>query len=221
MRRLKIKAVIFDMDGVITDTMPFHFRAWEKIFKNEGLHVTECEIYLREGQPGNVTIKEIFRERGLRLSREILARILRAKEEMFKESVGRHFISGSRPYIRTLKSRGYMLALVTGTARHEVVKILPKSILGLFDVTVAGDEVEKGKPDPEPYLIALKKLGIKPREAVVLENAPFGIQSARSAGIKCLALETSLPKKYLKGAYLVFASFDALRKGVELTLSED
>jgi len=216
MKQLKLKAVIFDMDGVITDTMPFHYRAWRKIFKNEGLLVSEKEIYLREGQPGNITIKEIFSERGLKLTPETLARILSSKEEKFKKSVCRRFIRGSRPFIHLLKIKGFMLALVTGTARNEVKKILPKKLSSMFDVSITGDEVKHGKPDPEPYLLALKRLKIKAKDAIVLENAPFGILSAKSAGLRCIALETSLPKRYLQKADYVYSSYKSLVNSLEL-----
>ncbi|HAJ57600.1 MAG TPA: hypothetical protein DCL35_07530 [Candidatus Omnitrophica bacterium] len=211
----KVKAGIFDMDGVITNTMPYHYRAWKKVFKDEGINVSECEIYLREGQPGNITIKEIFSERGERYDEHRMKRILAEKERLFKKTVRRRFIRGSRPFLYFLRSKGIRLALVTGTARHEVVRILPEKLLGLFEVTITGDEVKRGKPHPEPYLLALKKLGIRAKEAVVIENAPFGIRSAKHAKIACIALETSLPKGYLKSADHVFPSFKELKEKVD------
>lgn len=211
---LKVKAVIFDMDGVITDTMPFHFRAWRKIFKDEGFDVTECEVYLREGQPGNVTLKEIFKEHGVPYQEEDARRILSKKEKLLKRILRRRFIPGSRQCLHFLKKRGFQLGLVTGTARHEAEKILPKRLLKLFDVTITGNDVKKGKPHPEPYLSALKKLNVRPREAVVIENAPFGIHAAKQAKIRCLALESSLPRKYLQGADTIFSSFKELRRRI-------
>lgn len=221
MYKFKVKAVIFDMDGVITNTMPAHFRAWKKIFKREGLNATKCEIYLREGQPGNITIKEIFREHGLPFDVRKTKPILAKKEKLFKKIVRTRFIPGARSLLHFLKNRGFQLALVTGTSRHEVRRILPKHVFNLFSVTVTGDEVKRGKPNPEPYLVALKKLNMKPREVVVIENAPFGIRSAKRAHLTCLALETSLPgrqaglpKTYLKDADFVFSSFKNLRVSV-------
>ena len=215
----KAKAVIFDMDGVITNTMPYHFRAWRKIFRQEGLDVTECEIYLREGQPGNITIKEIFKEHGLVFDENRATLMLAQKERLFKNTVRQDFIPGARPFLSSLKKNGFMLALVTGTARHEAEHILPKGLLRIFDVTITGNDVKKGKPHPEPYLLALKKLKLRPKEAIVIENAPFGIRSAKLAKIACIALETSLPKNYLKDADLVFPSFRKLTKKVSFIRS--
>ena len=94
----KIKAVIFDMDGVITDTMPYHLRAWKTIFREEGIKVIQCEIYLREGQPGIVTLKEIFKEHKKTFDETIARRILKKKEILFKKLLRRRFVPGARSF---------------------------------------------------------------------------------------------------------------------------
>ncbi len=207
----QIRAVIFDMDGVITDTMTYHMRAWRMIFARYGIHVSKNDIYKREGQRGINSVEEIFGEFGRPFDIAGGKRILLEKEELFKQIVKKRFIGGSRNFLKLLKRRGFKLALVTGTARHEVHQILPVDILNLFDVVVCGCEVQNGKPHPEPYLTALEKLNIKAKDAIVIENAPFGIRSAKAAGIRCLAIETSLPKEFLKQADAVFHSFAHLR----------
>jgi beta-phosphoglucomutase len=216
MKQLHVKAVLFDMDGVIANTMPYHFRAWKKVFKDAGLEVTSREVFLREGQPGRLTVKELFTERGIPFSKEIADTILNKKEALFKKIVKRRFISGSRGYLNHLQKKGVRLALVTGTSRHETHRILPKKIFNMFDVVVTGNDVKHGKPHPEPYLLALKKLQCKPDEAFVIENAPFGIRSAKKADLVCIALETSLPKGYLKEADYIFASFRELKARIAL-----
>jgi beta-phosphoglucomutase-like phosphatase (HAD superfamily) len=75
-----------------------------------------------------------------------------------------------------------------------------------------GDEVRHGKPHPEPYLRALKKMRIGSEDAIVIENAPFGIRSAKKAGLACIALETSLCRAYLKSADFIFSSYRDLRR---------
>lgn len=212
---LKIKAVIFDMDGVITNTMPDHFRAWRKVLLiMSGISVTKRDIYLREGQPGSITLREIFREKGHAIGRAQAQEILQAKEKLFKKIVRRRFVPGARGFLRYLKNNGFTLGLVTGTARHEVERILPRPIMDLFSVVVTGCEVKKGKPHPEPYLMALKKLKIRSKEAVVIENAPFGIRSAKRARLRCLALETSLPRSFLKEADFISSTYADLRRAV-------
>lgn len=208
--RVKTHAVIFDMDGVITDTMPYHFRVWKELFRREGIDVSHEDVYKREGQKGIDSVREIFTEYGLPYREEHARALLKEKEQRFKRVFRRRFITGSRSFLRRLRGRGFKLALVTGTSRHEAVQLLPPQLLGLFDVTVCGCEVQNGKPHPEPYLTALRKMGVAPGKAVVIENAPFGIRSAKAAGIRCLGIETSLPKTYLHQADAVFHSFKDL-----------
>ena len=206
----KVGAVIFDMDGVITDTMPYHLRVWREIFVREGIVVTHEDIYKREGQKGLDSVREIFTEYRKPYHEPHARALLKEKEERFKQIFKRRFIAGSRSFLRGLKAQGVKLALVTGTSRHEAMDILPEHLWNRFDVTVCGCDVHNGKPHPEPYLTALKKLSVKPQEAVVIENAPFGIRSAKAAGICCLAIETSLPEFYLNQADGVFHSFKDL-----------
>ncbi len=221
LHKLSVKAVIFDMDGVITNTMPDHYRAWVKILKKEGVAVTHHDIYSREGQRGIHSVEEMFKKYKRSFTNEIAARILKDKEEYFKKIVKTRFVPGARKFLKNLYRRNFKLALVTGTSRHELHQILPDSIYQLFSIVVTGNDVKDGKPHPEPYLKALKKLRIRAIEAVVIENAPFGIQSAKHAGLRCLALETSLPKKYLKRADFIFPSIKNLNQNVRFVLKED
>ncbi len=207
-----VRAVVFDMDGVITDTMSYHMRAWRQVLARHGLSVLKNDIYKREGQKGINSLEEIFKDYRKPFDLKLGRKILLEKEELFKAIVKKRFITGSRSFLKDLKNRGFKLALVTGTARHEVHKILPQEIYDLFDAVVCGCDVRNGKPHPEPYLTALKKLNLKPAQAVVIENAPFGIQSSKAAGMRCLGLETSLPKEFLKQADAVFESFAHIKK---------
>jgi len=211
-----INNFIFDMDGVITNTMPYHLKVWSKIFKDCGIDVTWKDIYKREGQKGIESVKEIFAEYGkpfsIRLGEQLLAR----KEQHLKKIVQVRFIPYSRNFLKHLHACSKRLALVTGTSRHAVLKILPKSIFELFDVVICGCDVQNGKPHPEPYLKALTKLKVFSNDTIAIENAPFGIRSAKRAGLKCLAVTTSLPKEYLKEADHIFASVKDLKNHIQL-----
>lgn len=212
--KLKVDAVIFDMDGVITNTMPDHFKAWRQIFAEYGIPVSHLDVYSREGQRGIHSVFEIFREDNKTIDLKGAKKILAAKEKLFKKIVKTRFIPGARRFLYFLSKRNFKLALVTGTARHEAHKILPPHLFNLFSVVVTGSDVKNGKPHPEPFLLALKKLGYAAKRAVVIENAPFGIESAQKAGLKCFALETSLKRQYLKKADAVFLSIKDLRSRV-------
>ena len=217
---LKVKAVIFDMDGVITHTMPDHYKAWKAVLKEEGVNVTFHDIYSREGQRGIHSVKEIFAKYGIPFSLSRAKGILRKKEEYFKKIVKNRFVRGARRFLKGLHRIGFSLGLVTGTSRHELQRILPGLIYNLFSVIITGTDVVKGKPHPEPFLKAIKHLKVNPKDAVVIENAPLGISSAKKAGLLCIALETSLAKEYLREADYTFHSIGHLEKNIKLTLKK-
>jgi len=210
----RVKAVIFDMDGVITNTMPDHYRAWKEVLRWNNIHVTHYDIYSREGQPGEEALKEIYQKYCIPYREEVGVKILSEKEEYFKKTVKQRFIAGSRTLLKKLHKLNLRLALVTGTARQELHRILPDHLYRLFSVTVTGNDVKFGKPHPEPFERAIQNLGISAEEAVVIENAPYGIRSAKAAGLKCFALETSLPKEYLSHADVVFQSIKDLNNKI-------
>jgi HAD superfamily hydrolase (TIGR01509 family) len=210
--QFQISTLIFDMDGVITDTMPYHFRAWRSVFTSKGITVSHEDVYKREGQKGIDSIRELFAEKEKYYTDTIGKKLLQSKEKLFKRIFKRKFIAGSRTFIKRSVAQGFKLGLVTGTSRPEAKRLLPEELWNCFDVTVCGCDVQNGKPHPEPYLKALIKLNVRPTEAVVFENAPFGIRSAKAAGLFCIALETSLSASYLKGADAIFPSFKTISR---------
>ncbi len=195
------------MDGVITLSMPYHYRALVKVFAEEGVHLSRFDVYEREGQKALDSIFEIFADRGKPMTLPLAKDILARKEKLFNRIIRTKFVPGARTFLRTWRGRGLKMALVTGTARREVVKMLPEQVLSCFDIMVCGEDVKNGKPHPEPYQKALGALKVAGGEALVLENAPFGITAAVRAGLKCIALETSLPKRYLKEADIVIKGY--------------
>ncbi len=208
----RLQAVIFDMDGVLVDSMPFHATAWIRVLREIGVSVSREEIYAREGESGTAAVRFFLRQHGRELSPEATRELLVKKEGIFKHLGRVEPFPGARDLVRALQALGKRLAIVTGTAREELQSLLPPDLLAFFDVLVTGDQVKHGKPDPEPYLTALEKLGVEARQALVVENAPLGIQSAKSAGILCLAVETSLQCPQLSGADGCFADMQDLAR---------
>ena len=200
------------MDGVITMSMPLHYRAWARVFAGIGIKVSRFEVYRREGQKGLDSVMEISAKYGKPVTTAVAKELLLKKELFFKKIVHTRFVPGARRFIKQCHHRGLKTGLVTGTARHEVEKILPEALIKAFDVIVCGSDVRNGKPHPEPYLKALKALKIAGGEALVIENAPFGITSAVKAGVRCVAIETSLPRRYLKEADHVVRNYTELKK---------
>jgi beta-phosphoglucomutase len=199
------------MDGVITDSMPYHCEAWRRIFERYGIFVSQEEILKREGERGLVTLETILSEQGHELSQEEIRKALEDKEEIFRSLANPTLFPGADTLVQMIRERGKRLALVTGTSGEEARTNLPSDLLACFDVLVSGDMVTEGKPHPEPYRMALSLIGAKPDESLVIENAPYGIASARRAGLRCIAVTTSLPAKYLQNADKIVRDLEELR----------
>jgi beta-phosphoglucomutase len=211
MKKLKPEAVIFDLDGIIIDTMPYHRMAWQDTLKPLGVNISKIDVYLREGEKYTTSARDFLKIKYPKVTKEMIAMLVDIRKNTLKKIVKKTVIfKGARELLTRLDAKGVHLGLVTATLRKEVKRMLPKNLYKKFDVIVTGDEVKNGKPHPEPYLKAIKKLGVKKKDAVVIENAPYGIRSAKKAGIFCVAIETSLPKRFLKDADLVVKSIKSI-----------
>lgn len=192
-----LKGVLFDLDGVLVDTMKLHDEAWRKAIAKYGLEVSKEEIYRREGEKGTVTAHDLLVKAGQNPYPEMIQNLIFEKEKIFKKYPKAQIFPGAFTCVEFLHRQGHALALVTGSFLAEVQVTLPDDFLKLFKAVITADSVHYGKPHPEPYLLALEKLGLRPSQAVVIENAPYGIRSAKAAGLACVAVETSLPRSYL------------------------
>ena len=122
-----------------------------------------------------------------------------AKDEYYQVHHSFAFYPDAIPTVELIRTGGAKTALVTGAKRERIMSTVDKATLKLFDTVVTGDDVTHGKPSPEPYLLAAKKLGKSPNQCLVVENAPLGVKSAKAAGMKCLAIGSTLPKDELPG----------------------
>jgi beta-phosphoglucomutase len=208
------RAVLFDMDGVITDTMPLHFEAWKTSLEPYGVAVDIMDVYLREGMTSQMMAREIIRAKGKALSDEEMKKAVDEKTRIFSELVLKQAQAYDcvRETLRMLRNNGIKLALVTGSKRESVSSVLKKvGLEGAFDVIVSADDITNGKPDPEPYLVAMKKLDVPALDCVVVENAPLGIKAAKAAKVGfVMALETTLDASYLQEADNIIPSFSGL-----------
>ena len=205
-----LNSVIFDMDGVIVDGMPYHIESWKKALSTVGITVTDLEIYLMEGMTGEETIKELINKKKKSLSDESIRSVLKLKRKIFNDIFTVKLMKGSKELLLELHRLDYRLALVTGTRLEVVKKVLQMGLDDVFKIVITGEMVSNGKPNPEPYLKAVNELGVNKEDCLVVENAPAGITSAKNAGLTCFAVQTSLPGEYLKGADKIFQSIDEL-----------
>lgn len=203
-----INTVIFDMDGVVVDGMPYHIQSWKEALSTIDMSVSDLEIYLMEGMTGRETMETFASKNNIFLSDETVENVIKLKRRIFNDIFTVTLMKGVKDFLFELKERRYNLALVTGTRLEVVKKVLQTGLNDIFKVIVTGERVNKGKPDPEPYLKAVDELGVRKEDCIVIENAPAGITSAKNAGLICFAVQTSLSEEYLKEADKIFQDID-------------
>lgn len=213
--QFKPKAVMFDMDGVIYDSMPNHARSWHNSMKKIGIEMPPEDAYKYEGMRGVETIMQLFREQcGINITEEEAAEYYKAKSEAFNACPKATLMPGIKELMGKIKSCGMQIVVVTGSAQHTLLDKLEKELPGLVDrsLVVSALDVVHGKPNPEPYLKGLAKVSAKPNEAIVVENAPLGVRAGVAANVFTVACNTGpLPDSMLldEGADLLFPSIAA------------
>ncbi|MBR0432586.1 MAG: HAD-IA family hydrolase [Bacteroidaceae bacterium] len=220
-----LKAFLFDMDGVLFDSMPGHAVAWVKAVERYGLSMTAEEVYMNEGRTGAGTINALAqRTWGRDATESEIKEIYAAKSEEFNryfEQQGEApVMPGVTDVLNKVRARGFMRVIVTGSGQLSLLDNLNRHFPGQFsrELMVTAFDVKRGKPDPEPYLMGLQKAHLRADEAVVIENAPLGVQAAHAAGIFTIAVNTGpLPDSALwdAGADRVFPDMNALAAEIE------
>ncbi len=211
-----LKAVLFDMDGVLFDSMPNHARSWAQVCREFGLDMTPEEAYLHEGRTGASTINLLARRQwGRDATDEEIRRIYDEKCRLFNACPEAPRMDGAADVLRRVQADGLTIVVVTGSGQRSLIDRLEHNYPGVFhrDLMVTSFDVEHGKPDPEPYLTGLRRAGVQPWEALVVENAPLGVRAGVAAGIFTVAVNTGpIPPKVLadEGADLVLPSMAAL-----------
>ncbi len=192
-KKIQLKAVLFDMDGVLFDSMPNHTKAWHQTMSELGFHCTRNEFYLFEGATSSYTINRYYhRVYGRNVSEEERKTIYHRKTLHFNALPIADPMPFALEVLNSVKEAGLTPVLVTGSGQKSLLDRLNRHFPGIFelDLMVTAYDVHQGKPHPEPYLLGLKKAGIEAHEAIVIENAPLGVQAAVAAGIFTIAVNT-------------------------------
>ena len=220
-----LKAFLFDMDGVLFDSMPNHAYSWTRAVEPFGLHLSREEVYMNEGRTGGGTINALMqRTFGREATEEECQQIYKYKSELFNTCPIAPPMPGALEVLNKVRERGLLPVIVTGSGQRSLLDRLNRHFPGIFkpDLMVTAFDVKLGKPYPEPYLKGLAKAGavlnadgspLRPEEAVVVENAPLGVQAAKAAGIYTIAVNTGpLADQVLlnAGADVVLPSMEAL-----------
>lgn len=210
-----LRAILFDFDGVIANTEPVHLKLFQEVLRGEGLDLTESdyeEKYL--GLDDAACFEAVSRDRGRELPPEKVRRLVLKKNAALLAFVqGKSLIlPGVSEFLERVIQR-YYLAIVSGALKNEIQSILTAArIDAKFHLIISAEDVRRGKPDPEGFETAVRRLNrdhvptseiLLPQECLVIEDSPWGIEAAHKAGMKCLAVMTSYPRERLSGADLV------------------
>jgi HAD superfamily hydrolase (TIGR01509 family) len=214
-----LQAIIFDFDGVIADSEPLHFRAFQEALAHDGLELAPKEYYARYLGYDDVGMFQAFGEdRGLpmdaaRVSELVTRKGLKLREMLHAGSV---LFPGALDFIRTAAG-AVPIAIASGALRHEIEEVIETAgVRDLFLAIVASGDTPESKPSPAPYRLAFERLqeatgeALDPRRCVAIEDSRWGLESAQGAGLRCVGVTNSYPADELKGAELVVKGLQAL-----------
>jgi beta-phosphoglucomutase len=205
-------AVIFDVDGVLVDSYRAHYASWQKLARRQKWTITEAQFAATFGRTSREIIAEVW-SRG-RLSEEQIAELDRCKETLYREILQESFpvMEGAAPLIAALDHAGFALAVGSSGPPENVQLVLdhvdPDRRIG---AVITGDDVTRGKPDPQVFLLGAEQLAVPSCRCAVVEDAPAGVAAAHAAGMRCVALvSTGRTPDELNSADLVVSSLRQL-----------
>lgn len=218
------KAALIDMDGVLYDSMPLHTAAWYRMMTELGVECSQDEFYLYEGMTGRATIRLLMKRHFNReVSDEECDRMYAVKSEYFNAYGERKPMPFADIMLNVLKEAGLQRVLVTGSGQKSLLNTLDRDYPEVFgpDKRVTAADVRHGKPDPEPYIRGLEKAGVASNGAIVIENAPLGVEAGHAAGCFVVAVTTgpiSKDKMTAAGADIVFKSMEECARQLPVLL---
>jgi len=197
-----VRAILWDLDGVLVDSAPFHFQAWRELLASLGKEFSEADFRRTFGLRNDAILRDLLGD----LPPAEVGRLGARKEALFRRAALGNIVPlpGALALLRILRERGFKLALVSSTPHGNIDLILGSlGVEAAFDVIVGEEDVTRGKPDPEGFLLASKRLGVPPGECVVIEDAPAGLEAAKRGGMRCVGVYRDRPRESLAQADLV------------------
>ena len=190
----KPKAVLFDMDGVLYNSMPNHARAWQQAMAQFGITMTAHDAYATEGARGIDTIRMMVKaQQGRDISLEEAQQMYDVKTRLFHEMPDARIFYGVKSLMRKIRQCGMTIGVVTGSGQRPLLNRLLNDFGEFLDENhiVTAYDVKRGKPNPDPYLMGMQKVGdTQPWETVVVENAPLGVRAATAGRCFTIAVNT-------------------------------
>jgi len=208
-----IKAVIFDMDGVISDTQHLHDKANSDIVQSYGIPLTPRDLSKWAGIPNKKVFEDIFKQYHVVVNvDEVLDKKWKLVNRRARDA---SLVPGVLEVIKKLSAQKTSLAVASSSKEEFINQVLESfNLKKYFKVIFSGSELKRGKPYPDIFLLTAKKLQIKPSACLVFEDGPNGVAAAKAARMKCIAITTTHTREALKGADKIIDSFD------ELTMEE-
>ena len=198
---------IFDIDGTIIDSMPSHEEAWVEFFRRKGQGTLGIDFFARTaGRTGLEVMREYFPGS----EAELLA-LVHEKEAIYREMFGASFreVAGFKAFAQAAREAGIKLACATaGDADNIAFALSNLGMEGFFDAVAGGHEVTQGKPAPDLFLLAARRIGADPARSIVFEDAPLGVEGARRAGMRAVGLATSVTPAELDAPHVVATMHD-------------
>lgn len=206
----EIKAILFDMDGVLVDSMFYHIKAWQMAFEDFGIKISDEEFKRMGGISFKDTIDILSKKYGKVFSDEDKLQIHMNKVSYFMGIAKIKVFAGVYDNLLLLKKKGFKIAVVSGAIRSVVNRVVNENFEGVFDCTLSSDDVIMGKPAPDSYLKAAEYLGVKPNECIVVEDAISGVCAGKDAGMIVYAITTTMKKEDLVFADKIFNRHEEL-----------
>lgn len=207
---MKVEALIFDMDGTMIDSMPWHARSWVAFVERRGLKLDVSDILARTtGRTGSECMRELF---GAQLSDAECDAMVHEKEEIYRALFdGENFaeVAGFTAFAKAAVARGLKIAVGTAGDRHNIAFAMSRLKMDPLPLAVVGgDEGFSGKPTPAIFLEAARRIGVAPERCIVFEDAPFGIEAARRGGMRAVAVCSTHTPAELAGPHVMTAVRD-------------
>jgi len=190
---LQLKGIFFDMDGVLFNSMPYHAKAWSQVFEEHGFPIPEEEPYLNEGSTALFTVRKMYKKyRDEDISEAFAEEFKTRKHKLMEDYPDSEIMPSMAGLLNKITLSGIDCWVVTGSAQKILLDRLEKEFSGSLnrEKMITAFDVKIGKPHPEPYLNAMSKSGFDASQAIVIENAPMGVESAKGAGLFVIAINT-------------------------------
>jgi len=202
------KAILWDMDGVISDSYPLHYASWQETFARRGVQISKRDFTGLFGARNDFIVKTVM---GNALADDEITQIVQEKEETFRQKATGRIkpFPGVLRLLKALKQGNFKLGLVSSAPAQNIELVVNElDLTDIFDCMVSGQEVSESKPSPQIFLCGAHKLGASPDDCLVIEDSPLGVKAARAAGMKCLAVTNTHPRDKLTEANMVVDSLE-------------